>query len=171
MQRLAAIALILALGITAVAHAGPPSTLPDLGTVHCQTVPAQDGATLLGLVNGYRAASGLPALSDDPALDAAAQQGAQAIADGGMRQHGDYAGRAHRCGYPTDHFVGEDLAVDGNALSAFADWQGSAPHAWNLLCPCYTAVGVGAAQLADGSVAFILDFGGTVLPSTTMPPD
>lgn len=127
---------------------------------------------LLGQVNGLRQSLGLPGYASNGALNAAAQNQAQWMADTGQVSHTQYDGstpsvRAQRAGYGSS-LVTENIYMGTNATAATAWqwWINSAVHYRGITSANYTEIGVGVASGASGT-AYVLVFGnpGGVLPA------
>jgi uncharacterized protein YkwD len=126
-----------------------------------------DVLALLGLINGKRAAVGLPPLAWSPQLAQAAQLHAQ---DCAKRDRGSHSGsdgatletRLARAG-TTPRWASENWANAQNAQHAFTIWwnetPGRDPHRRNILDPRYREIGIGIAPGPWG-VYFIADFAG-----------
>ena len=120
------------------------------GRAEAQGSPTND---ILLLVNQVRAEYGLPPLTYNPALAAAAQGHANFIAQNAIYSHigingSTWQDRAEAAGY-VGH-AGENL-VGGTRLTpqqGVTWWRNSAIHFSNMLNPSWTEMGVGH---ADGS--------------------
>lgn len=131
---------------------------------HTATVRAQGSPSeVLQLVNQVRAEYGLPALSPNSALAAAAQGHANFIASEGIYSHYGINGstwqdRAQAAGYPG--WAGENL-VGGSRLTAQQGvtwWRNSPIHFSNMLNPRWTEAGVGVA-VGNGQNFYVMVFG------------
>lgn len=102
----------------------------------------------LGMINNYRGANGLGALTISTNLNRGAAWMAQDLADKAYFSHTDSLGRspyarAIDCGYPAG--AGENLAAGtswSTASSAFAAWQASPGHNANMLGQYYQQIGI-----------------------------
>lgn len=131
---------------------------------------ALDGeeARLLELINGYRVANGLGALSLDAALGASARWMAEDMAQNGYLSHTDSlgrdpVGRMAAFGYGYNTWKGENLAAGmATAQEAFDHWKQSPAHNANLLNPNFTVAGIARAfnQTAPLGWYWANDFGG-----------
>jgi uncharacterized protein YkwD len=135
---------------------------PDWGQVD----PAA-AATVLALVNGYRAQSGLPALVPNPALAASATWKSLHMGRFGYFGHADPAPpidrspfeRAVQCGYGNS-YIGEDIAAGQESPSeAVEAWMTSSSHRAIIESPAYFEAGVGAARSPAGRFYWTLDVG------------
>lgn len=141
-------------------------------------------ADLIAIVNSYRAANGLQAVSPNGALTGAASWMAGDMAAKSYIAHVSSDGRSptqrmSAFGYPaTSMFTGEDLGAGYGAASAvLSAWQASAAHNAVLLNPNYNAIGVGVVYNPSSTYKWYwaADFGGpggtvkVVLPPTTPP--
>lgn len=125
------------------------------------------------LTNEQRTDNGLPALTDNPVLDAAA------LAKGkDMLAKGYWAHVAPDGTQPWAFFIssgynyryaGENLARDfPDAASAVTGWMGSASHKENILSPNYKEIGIGVVEgnLSGVDTTIIVQFFGTKLNDT-----
>ena len=127
--------------------------------------PDQSGAVLawagelLTQHNAIRSGAGLPALSVNGNLAAAAQSYAYTLSKWGQLSHfgpdgSDPPERAVRAGYPfgpPGSVVGENLAAAQPSVSEAMDgWMNSPPHRSNILSPEYDEVGFGYAYSTGG---------------------
>ena len=130
---------------------------------HQAKVPAQSAAAtrselILGM-NTLRVSQGLPALIEDPIINAVAQGTAETMAANNMSWHiGDVRGRLASAGYgggatvwATENFAVGHMSID-EVMQTWAD----AEHMRPAVNPAYCHVGAGVAQAANGSYYFIL---------------
>jgi len=127
-------------------------------------------------VNAERAALGLPPLSENPQLDAAATGMAQRIVTDHFFSHDTPDGknvveRIEPTGYipnSADWVVGENLAWGSGALSTpqaiVNGWMNSPGHKANILAPDYKDIGLAAAMgspsaSVSGGTVYVNDFG------------
>lgn len=132
---------------------------------HTPRAMAQGSPTtdILQLVNGVRAEYGLPPVSYNAQLAAAAQGHANFIALEGIYSHYGVNGstwqdRAQAAGYPG--WAGENL-VGGTRLTpqqGVTWWRNSAVHFSNMLNPRWTEAGVGFA-VGSGQNFYVMVFG------------
>ncbi len=128
-------------------------------------VQAQSGAVsrseLILAMNTLRVSRGLPALIEDPIVNAVAQATAEIMAANYMSWHiGDVRGRIAAAGYggggtvwATENFaVGFDNTSVDEIMQAWADPE----HMRPAVNPAYCHVGAGVAQAADGRYYYIL---------------
>lgn len=147
--------------------------------------------TLLSLINGARAASGLPPYTLNPRLAAAAQshsadmaaRAADILARGGSigeaithtgSDGSRPADRVAATGYDAIQ-VGENIfTTTRGPQAAFEWWMGSGDHRHNILHDRYLEIGIGVAPGPEGSVMYTLVFAHSedspVLPAPTLPP-
>jgi uncharacterized protein YkwD len=112
-------------------------------------------AELLALTNSERAAAGLPALTPEARLDAAAQAQACRIAESGQLTHRGswFAGlgrRLRREGYGYAMAVENIGSGQRTAAEIMAGWRESPGHRVNLLAPDAREAGFGVARGEDG---------------------
>src|SRR5689334_23265196 len=108
---------------------------------------------LILAMNTLRVAYGLPALIEDPIVDAVAQNTAAYMAANNMSWHiGDVRGRIAAAGYggggtvwATENFAYGNMGID-EIMSIWSDPD----HMRPAVTPAYCNVGAGIAQSADG---------------------
>jgi len=111
---------------------------------------AQEEA-VVQLINQYRAANGLGALSTDSQLDDIARWKSQDMATNNYFSHTDSLGRdpfqrMADFGYTYNTWLGENLAAGiETAQAAFELWKGSPSHNANMLNPNFKVIGVARA--------------------------
>ena len=127
-------------------------------------VCAQDATSvLLPRINNLRASNGLPSYALHPALNAAAANHAQWLADNDAFDHyqDDGSGprtRAQRAGFPTN-WVSENYFKGSTLEAAWTFWRHRSPiHYAGLVSPNYDKIGIGSASGAYGN-AYVLVFG------------
>jgi uncharacterized protein YkwD len=176
-QRLWVAALCVAvLPFAVAAPAGAQSAAPCAGSAAVPVAGSEPatGHAVICLVNGERAARGLPALREAPLLDlAAARFAAQMVAlrffdhvapDGSVLED-----RVAATGYAAASLgedIGEGAGADATSAAAIvAMWMDSAPHRANILDPGFRDAGAGVV-LGDaglggvgGAVTYVLDLG------------
>jgi LysM repeat protein len=126
--------------------------------------PAQSGEVtaydLIIAMNTLRVSNGLPALVEDPIIDAVAQSTAETMAANNMSSHiGNVSGRLQAAGYGggaqvwgTENFaVGPSYGIDQIMLI----WSDSA-HMIPAVVPAYCNIGAGVAKAANGQTYYIL---------------
>jgi len=139
------------------------------------SLPTAQAATLC-LLNGERASHGLPALAEQPVLEAAAQTYAQAMVSQRFFGHVSPSGQTieHRLasyvGATGVRATGENLAWGEGALatpaSVVRNWMSSPGHRGNVLDPSYGEVGIGVAAgnpnggLPALAATYVTEFGG-----------
>jgi uncharacterized protein YkwD len=133
-----------------------------VGTSACQPAPASSGsgggspqaAQLISLVNGYRAAHGLPGLAQAGDGTAKAQQHADDMA----AQRRMFHSSSLTSGIQNDWTaLGENVGVGGSITQLESMFEASAPHRANLLNGAYTQIGVGLATGTDGQL-YVTEF-------------
>ena len=126
--------------------------------------PARSGEVtafdLIIAMNTMRASYGLPALEEDPIIDAVAQSTAEIMAANNMSSHiGDVRGRLQAAGYgggdkvwATENFaVGQSFGIDEIMLV----WS-DPTHMIPAVNPAYCNIGAGVAKAANGRTYYIL---------------
>ncbi|MCY4147682.1 MAG: CAP domain-containing protein [Chloroflexi bacterium] len=127
-------------------------------------LPAQ-AQSLLSLVNNFRAARGLPGLSLDARLTAAAQNQASWMAANSQCCDHSQGGastarsRANRFGYSAP-LITEIIYLGGSSGDAFAWWQTSAIHTRELMRPSGGQAGI-ASVSGNNQTAHVVVFGWT----------
>jgi uncharacterized protein YkwD len=121
-----------------------------------------DPAGIESMINGSRAAKGLPALADDAQLDGLAQAWADQLAAAGHLAHQDLHGlitSAYMAGWQrlTEN-VFQGGASSTNALVENM-WMNSTGHRDDILDPNVNRVGVGVAHDGAGNTYVVADFG------------
>jgi LysM repeat protein len=115
---------------------------------------------LILATNTLRVSNGLPALLEDPIVNAVAQQTAEIMAANEMSWHiGDVRGRLKAAGYgggatvwATENFaVGRDHSIDEIMLI----WS-DPTHSIPVVNPAYCNVGAGVAKASNGSTYYVL---------------
>jgi LysM repeat protein len=150
------LALILLTGLLRLPQTGRAASPP--------AAPAQaSGVTAFDLIlamNTLRVSYGLPALIEDPIVNAVAQNTAQIMAANQMSWHiGDVRGRLAAAGYgggatvwATENFaVGMSMGID-QIMLAWSD----ADHMRPATTAAYCHVGAGVAQAANGRTYYVL---------------
>ena len=116
---------------------------------------------LILAMNTLRVSYGLPALIEDPIVNAVAQSTAATMAANNMSWHiGDVRGRIAAAGYGGggNVWATENFAVSGGSMGIdeiMAAWA-DPDHMRPAVNPAYCHVGAGAAQSADGRIYYIL---------------
>jgi uncharacterized protein YkwD len=165
------IALVLALAASAPAQASP-RPCANATAAAAQASPQSVSDAVRCLVNAERAAKGLPALRDAPALRRAATRHARDMVIRGFFEHVSPGGatvsdRAHRAGY-SGLTLGEDIGWGTGELAtpaAIVDaWMHSPPHRAIILHRRFREIGVGVTPgtpedaSASGAV-YVIDLG------------
>jgi len=126
-------------------------------------VKAQSGAAsrseLILAINTLRVSHGLPALIEDPIVNAVAQATAEIMAANNMSWHiGDVRGRIAAAGYGGGATVWatENFAVGRKSIDEIMQVWADPDHMRPVVNPAYCHVGAGVAQAADGSYYYIL---------------
>lgn len=148
----------------------------DTGMTPTEANLAQVSASVLCLVNGERAAAGLPALTQNSQLDQAAAGMAKRMVAEKFFSHETPDGksvvdRVEPTGYipnSGDWVVGENLAWGSGALSTpqaiVNGWMDSPGHKANVLAADYKDIGIAAAMGSpspsqNGGTVFVHNFG------------
>lgn len=134
------------------AQAGPPISPPHQSS----EVTAYD---LIVAMNTMRVSYGLPALIEDPIINAVAQSTADIMAANNMSWHiGDVRGRLQAAGYgggdkvwATENFAVGNMSIDEIMLV----WSDS-EHMRPASIPSYCNVGAGVSQTSDGQYYYVL---------------
>lgn len=114
---------------------------------------------LIAAMNTLRVSNGLPALIEDPIINAVAQATAQIMADNLMSWHiGNASGRLAAAGYgggatvwATENFAVGTLSID----EIMVIWSDPS-HMIPAVNPAYCHVGAGVAQASNGSTYYVL---------------
>ena len=125
-------------------------------------VPAAKGVTAYDLIiamNTLRTSNGLPALVEDPIIDAVAQSTAEIMAAQQMSWHiGNVSGRLASAGYgggskvwATENFAVGDMGIDQIMLV----WS-DASHMIPAVNPAYCNIGAGVAEASNGRTYYVL---------------
>jgi len=128
-----------------------------------QPAPSRQASAydLILAMNTLRVSYGLPALIEDPIVDAVAQSTAATMAANNMSWHiGDMRGRLAASGYGNGATVWatENFAVSSNGMGIdeiMAVWS-DADHMRPAVEAAYCNVGAGVAQTSDGRIYYIL---------------
>ena len=116
---------------------------------------------LILAMNTLRVSYGLPALIEDPIVNAVAQSTAATMAANNMSWHiGDVRGRIAAAGYGNGGTVWatENFAVSGGSMGIdeiMAAWA-DPDHMRPAVNPAYCHIGAGMAQTSDGRIYYIL---------------
>lgn len=128
---------------------------------------AQDdlATQVLQRINGARADAGLPQLTRNAQLDAAAQGHADDLMQHGARLgHGGSDGSTFRQRIARAGFGGENVGENWagyRSLDKIMDfWLNDAPHRRNILNRGYSEIGIGVAVRSNGGAIVVTDFGG-----------
>jgi hypothetical protein len=136
-------------------------TFPRPGIARAAPLSQASAYELILAMNTLRVSYGLPALIEDPIVNAVAQSTAQIMAANNMSWHiGDVRGRIAAAGYGSGGTVWatENFAVSGGGwgideiMAAWADPD----HMRPAVEPAYCHVGAGVAQTSDGRVYYVL---------------
>lgn len=114
---------------------------------------------LIAAMNTLRVSNGLPALIEDPIINAVAQSTAKTMADNLMSWHiGDVSGRLAAAGYgggatvwATENFAVGNLSID----EIMVIWSDPS-HMIPAVNPAYCHVGAGVARASNGSTYYVL---------------
>ena len=125
-------------------------------SVRASEVTAYD---LIVAMNSLRASNGLPALVEDPIIDAVAQSTAQIMADNQMSGHiGNVSGRLAAAGYGGGSTVWgtENFAMGNQTLDEIMLVWSDAAHMLPAVIPAYCNVGAGTARSSNGYTYYVL---------------
>jgi uncharacterized protein YkwD len=157
----ARVVLIAAIVILAVLPA-----LPSTAVANC-SAPSAESATeqqLVGLINGYRNANGLPSLRMSTTLSTAAHWMANDLVTHSYFAHEpdslgrSFAQRITDCG--GKGYLGENVAGGGQtAAQTLAQWQSSPGHNAAMLNASFTDIGVAALPGGVYGTTWVADFG------------
>ncbi len=108
--------------------------------------PPPPAGDLLSLHNAERRRLGVPELSADPQLTAAARQHAASMAADAWLSHEGFPGRVYASGYP-GRTLAENVAAGAgtDAAQAWGLWLASPGHRGNALAPAFRDAGFGSA--------------------------
>ena len=109
--------------------------------------PSSENDQVLALLNGFRAAHGLPALTLAGDATAKAQQHSDEMAAAANLYHSSSLASGIQPGWS---MLGENVGVGGDPGQLESMFEASAPHCENLLNAAYSQVGVGVAHGGDG---------------------
>lgn len=135
----------------------PQPVRAEQSSVPANAVSAYD---LILAMNTLRVSYGLPALVEDPIINAVAQSTAATMAANNMSWHiGNVRGRIASAGYggggtvwATENFaVGTNMGID-EIMAVWADPD----HMLPAVTPAYCNIGAGTAQTSDGRTYYIL---------------
>ncbi|HEX7973205.1 MAG TPA: CAP domain-containing protein, partial [Anaerolineales bacterium] len=129
---------------------------PQAGLAQSSDATAFD---LIIAMNTVRVSYGLPALVEDPIIDAVAQSSAEIMAANQMSWHiGDISGRLASAGYgagskvwATENFAVGNLSID-QVMIIWSD----ASHLIPAVTPAYCNIGAGVAKSANGRTYYVL---------------
>ena len=116
---------------------------------------------LILAMNTLRVSYGLPALIEDPIVNALAQSTAATMAANNMSWHiGNVRGRLAAAGYGNGATVWatENFAISSGSMGIdeiMATWS-DADHMRPAVVPAYCHIGAGAAQTSDGRIYYVL---------------
>jgi uncharacterized protein YkwD len=146
--------------------ASPPSIDPAPSTMSTTTTttavpgpPSGLVAEPFALMNADRAARGVPPLTWDDRLGAAAQDASDAMAESGLVAQQDLDALL-ALGFARAAANVLTGPYDVTATSAEYGWMGSAPHRATILDAGLRSVGIGATSSPDGRIWMAVDFGG-----------
>ncbi len=141
---------VLSAGLAAMAA-------PGAGSAAClaSVVSAPDEATLVGLLNTYRAKVGLFKLQPTAGLTDSARSHSAQMAISGKLQHQVRGGRLTWA--PPGAAAGENLAVAPGAPQAMELLVKSPEHRTNMLTPRWRRVGIGAVRDCVGMTYFTME--------------
>jgi uncharacterized protein YkwD len=119
-----------------------------------QAASGSEAEQMLSLVNNYRSANGLGALSIAGDANAKAQQHAEEMAAQGRIYHSSSLPSGIQPGWSA---LGENVGMGGSVGQLESMFEASGPHSKNLLNGAYNQVGVGLARGGDGTL-FVTQF-------------
>jgi LysM repeat protein len=149
--------VLIVFGIGAFYH---PQAV-QAGGIHPAPSDQASAYDLILAMNTLRVSFGLPALIEDPIVNAVAQSTAATMAANNMSWHiGDVRGRLAAAGYGNGGTVWatENFAVSGGGMGIdeiMAAWA-DPDHMRPAVNPAYCHVGAGVAKTADGRIYYIL---------------
>jgi LysM repeat protein len=156
-QHFLGLCVLILFGMGAVHPAG------TVGAEEPHPAPARQVSAyeLILAMNTLRVAYGLPALIEDPIINAVAQSTAATMAANNMSWHiGDVRGRIAAAGYGAGGTVWatENFAVSsgGTGIDEIMAVWADAEHMRPAVTPEYCNVGAGMAQTSDGRIYYIL---------------
>src|ERR1044071_901067 len=156
-QRFLGYLILLAFGISALYH--PQAVRAE--QIHLAPSNQVSAFDLILAMNTLRVSYGLPALIEDPIVDALAQATAATMAANNMSWHiGDVRGRLAAAGYGNGATVWatENFAVSSSGMGIdeiMAVWA-DPDHMRPAVNPAYCHVGAGTAQTSDGRIYYVL---------------
>jgi len=114
---------------------------------------------LIAAMNTLRVSYGLPALIEDPIINAVAQSTAETMAANNMSWHiGDVRGRLQAAGYGggAKVWATENFAVGNMSIDEIMQVWSDSEHMRPAVIPSYCHVGAGVAMTSDGRYYYIL---------------
>ena len=111
--------------------------------------PSSESDQVLSLLNGFRAANGLPALAVAGDATAKAQEHADAMAAQGTLFHSSSLDSGIQPGWT---LLGENVGVGWSPTQLESMFEGSGPHRDNMLNGAYNQVGIGVTHGGDGRI-------------------
>ena len=118
--------------------------------------PPTTGSAVTAAINAARASRALPPLMDDDNLTRVALAWAGSMAESGVMDHGDFAGRM--ASVVPNTAAAENIAEgQPDATSVVAAWMDDPPHRANILGE-YTRLGVGLARDPGATTYWCVDF-------------
>ncbi|MBN2116488.1 MAG: LysM peptidoglycan-binding domain-containing protein [Anaerolineales bacterium] len=138
----------------------PPQAV-QAGVIHPAPLDQISAYDLIIAMNTLRVSYGLPALIEDPIVDAVAQSTAATMAASNMSWHiGNVRGRLAAAGYGNGGTVWatENFAVSSGGMGIdeiMAVWA-DPDHMRPAVEPAYCNVGAGVAQTSDGRIYYVL---------------
>jgi cysteine-rich secretory family protein len=131
----------------------PAAMLAMTAPARAATAPAT-GAQFMSLMNSDRAGAGLAGLSEDPSLDAIAQNWSNNLARQGSLSHNPNLASQLPANWVS---YGENVGMGQNAPQLEQAFMGSPEHRANIL-GTYTLAGVGVVTTSNGTVWVTVDF-------------
>ena len=111
--------------------------------------PSSEADQALALLNGFRAANGLPALAVAGDATAKAQSHSDEMAAALSLYHSSDLAAGIQPGWT---MLGENVGVGSTEDQLIDMFANSAPHRENMLSPAYNQVGIGVAHGSDGRI-------------------
>jgi len=138
-----------------------PAAVPKIARAARISKPAAEVTAydLILAMNSLRMANGLPALIEDPIINAVAQSTAQTMAASQMSWHmGNVSGRIAAAGYGGGATVWatENFAVGNQSIDEIMVVWSDADHMLPAVIAAYCHVGAGTATASNGRVYYIL---------------
>jgi uncharacterized protein YkwD len=145
--RLSALCLVALVLTSCAGEKFTPKAEPSFYRNLAQPGAQLDEAAAASMISGYRANSGLPAVTLDPELTRMAQGQAKVMADRDKLDHAagkPFVARLKAGGYDAK-VAAENIGAGYHTLAeAFSGWRDSPPHKANMLLKGATRMGIAA---------------------------